>query len=333
MEYRKQPMLSKLLESYQAVDPLQMRAPDFLKVQFEIERTKQKAILSGSGWKEVDTCPLCGSSNGRIEFNKNHVHYICCQECDIRYASQIAKNLDDVYKNPNYLSYSIDETDEHYNYRRERFGHERVSILEKHCGDLTNKRLLDVGCGNGYFLSVAKEKCNYCFGSEFSKKLREFSHLKTGLPIFSESLDELPENNFDIITLFDVLEHIPNPLTFIRSIDRILDPGGFILIFTPNFDSFSIRVMRQNSSIIDPTEHVVLYTMQSLNFLAKQFSYKVVYSETQGLDIQNILALHHYKGEEKDQFLVQWNNELQSIIDAAQCGDYGRIMFRKPLLG
>lgn len=324
-------MLSQLMKTHRMVDPSKMRAADFLKVQRDIEQSKLNAILAGSGWAGVSACPVCGALENRVEFEKFSVNYVCCLVCDTRYTDHIAANLDDVYKSAGYLSYSIGDSDEHYNYRRERFGKERVGILEKYCGDITEKRILDVGCGNGYFLSVAMEKSKYCFGTEFSDKLRKFTQDKTGLPVFSEDLDHLPERNFDIITLFDVIEHIPNPLPFMQAVDRLLNPGGSILIFTPNFDSFSIRVMREHSSIIDPTEHVILYTLPSLRFLAEKLGYGVVYQETQGLDVVNVLSMQQYKGEQLDRCLVEWNNELQAIINTSQCADYGRIMFRKPL--
>ena len=323
-------MLSQLMQSYRPVDPSKMRAGDFLFVQRGIEQAKIDRIAAGSGWHDVEVCPLCGDRIGRkYEFTKNAVGYVRCSTCDVRYSLCIPTNLDDVYASPDYLSYSVDETDEAYNYRKERFGRERVGILERYCGDLQSKRLLDVGCGNGYFLSVAKEKCQHCYGMEFSTKLREFAQRKTGLPIFTQDLDSLPELGFDIITLFDVLEHIPDPMPFMRSVDRLLNPGGGVLIFTPNFDSFSVRVMKEYSSIVDPTEHVVLYTRDSLHYLAAMMKYSVVYEETRGMDVVNILSLQDYFGERKDAILVERGDELQAMIDAAQCGDYGRIMLRK----
>ncbi len=328
-------MLSQLMQSYRPVDPSRMRAKDFLFVQRGIEQAKNVRIAAGSGWHDVETCPLCGA-NGitnrqTYEFTKDAIGYVHCLVCDVRYSLCIPASLDDVYASPDYLSYSVDETDEAYNYRRERFGRERVGILEKHCGDLYDKRILDVGCGNGYFLSVAKEKCQHCYGTEFSVKLREFAQYKTGLPIFAQDLDSLSNSmpGFDIITLFDVLEHIPEPIPFMRSVDRLLNPGGSVLIFTPNFDSFSVRVMREHSSIVDPTEHVVLYTRDSLHYLAALMGYSVVYEETRGMDVVNVLALQDYFGERRDAILTERGDELQAMIDAARCGDYGRIMLGK----
>ena len=87
--------------------------------------------------------------------------------------------------------------------------------------------------------------------------------------------------------------------------------------------------MRECSSLVDPSGHPVLYTLPSLHFLAKKLGYEVVYEETQGLDITNILSMQQYRNEQLDNFLKQWNNELQAMINASNCGDYGRIMLKK----
>jgi 2-polyprenyl-3-methyl-5-hydroxy-6-metoxy-1,4-benzoquinol methylase len=322
--------LSTLMASHRSVDVKKMRAPDFLDAQDRIEKIKLAAIEAGSGWRAVDSCPLCGWQSRQPEFSKHGILLVCCDQCGVRYGAHVPANLDDVYKNPAYVSYSKEDSDDHYDYRRERFGRERVQLLERHCQTLRDKKLVDIGCGNGYFISVAKESCGQTFGTEFSDRLRTFAAKKTGLPIFSESLDQLPETGFDVVTMFDVIEHVPDPNLFIAAVDRILNPGGHLLIFTPNFDSFGIRVMGNRSSIIDPTEHIILYTLRSLRFLAARFGYQVVYTETAGLDVQNILAMNDSTGSDRPPFLTTWHNELQAMVNVANCGDYARILLRKP---
>jgi len=87
--------------------------------------------------------------------------------------------------------------------------------------------------------------------------------------------------------------------------------------------------MREHSSIVDPTEHVILYTRQSLNYLADALHLETIYFETQGLDIQNILSMFYGSNKDVEKFLIRWVNELQAMINRSSCGDYSRIMFRK----
>jgi len=320
-------MLSDLLDRHIPVDIASMRAPDFLAAQQQFELKKLEHVRERHGWKAVERCPVCDAPDYEPEFEKHGVPLVRCANCDLRFHTRIPADPNDVYQASDYTVYTKEETDDHFNYRRERFGRERIELLEKHCGDLAEKSLLDVGCGEGYFLSVAKESCARCVGSEFSAHLRAFAHEKTGLTIYSEPLETFPDRDFDIITAFDVIEHIPEPLLFIQAATDLLSPGGHILIYTPNFDSFSVRVMREHSSIVDGTEHVVLFNHTSLKKLGDRAGLQVVHTETRGLDIHSITAYQSYLGQEPNPFLEQRLDELQAMIDAAHCADYLRVIY------
>lgn len=322
-------MLSRLLEKYISVDIGRMRASDFLANQERVEMKKLKYVREGHGWKTVDHCPVCDSKDYKHELEKYGIPLVKCKNCELRFHTKIPADPNDIYQATDYTVYTKGETEEHFKYRRERFGRERVRLLEEYCGDLSDKTLLDVGCGNGYFLAVAKEVIKRCVGSEFSAHLREFAQDKTGVTIYSEPLEEFPERDFDIITVFDVIEHIPDPVSFIQAAAKLLTPGGHILLYTPNFDSFSVRVMRERSSIVDGTEHVILFNHTSLKKLGKRAGLEVIHMETRGLDVHSILAYHSYLGKEANVFLVQWLNELQAMIDASGAADYLRVIYRK----
>jgi len=322
-------MLSKLLEKHIPVDIGRMRASDFLAGQEQVELKKLKYVREGHGWKTVDRCPICDSSDYEHELEKHGIPLVKCTNCELRFHTKIPADSNDIYQAPDYTVSTKEESEEHFNYRRERFGRERTRLLEEHCGDLSDKTLLDVGCGNGYFLSVAKEVCARCVGSEFSAHLREFAQEKTGLTVYSEPLEEFPERDFDIITAFDVVEHISTPVSFMQAASDLLAPGGYILLYTPNFDSFSIRVMREHSSIVDGTEHVILFNHTSLEKLGERVGLEAIHTETRGLDIHSIISYQSYLGEGVSAFLEQWVDELQAMIDASECADYLRIIYRK----
>jgi len=323
-------MLSEIMKSHKPVDASQMRAAEFLMRQKDIELDKINRVLKGSGFRSISSCPLCGSKESELELTKHSIDLLHCRNCDVRYNSKIPADLNDIYNDDSYVVHSKDDSDDHFKYRCIRFGSERVQILEDHCGVLTEKHILDIGCGTGFFMYEAAKKCKHVFGGEFSDIRRAEAIRRTGLTVFSQSLEKLPKRDFDIITAFDVLEHIREPCPFMRSIDAILKPGGFLLLYVPNFGSFSMRVMRQLSPAIDGTEHVILYNIKSLRFLFKMFDYEIVFTETQGMDIDNVLYMYQYMREPTNAFLLQWKEELQAMINEARCADSLRMMLRKP---
>lgn len=322
-------MLSKLLDRHIPVDIGKMRKSDFLESQSKVELEKIDRISKGRGWKNVPACPVCGSGRYKEEFEKHAIPLVQCQNCELRFHTKIAADSNDVYQDPSYTVYTKEDSEEHFQYRKERFGRERIRLLEHHCGDLSQKKLLDVGCGNGYFLSAAKEKCGSCIGLELSEHLAESARKNSGVLVYCKLIEEFPDSDIDIVTAFDIIEHIHNPVQFLLAATRVLKVGGHILLYTPNFDSFSVKVLKAYSSIVDPSEHVILFNHRSLEELGKRAGLTVIHTETRGLDIHSILAFQSCSGQKQDEFLGQWLNELQAMIDASAAADYLRIIYRK----
>ena len=322
-------MLSKLLKEHLKVDINKMRASNFLKAQREFELMMIEKINSKHGTKNVLTCPLCNSDKYTQEFSKYGIPLVKCENCELRFHTKIPSDPGDLYQDPNYVVHTKEDNEEHFNYRKERFGRERIRLLERFCGKLAKKKILDIGCGNGDFLSVAKEAGANCFGTEFSEKLKKITIERVGIPVYSESLEKFPEKDFDIITIFDVIEHIEKPIPFMAAVYNLLKNGGYILVYTPNFDSFSIKVMKECSSVVDVKGHIVLFSYKPIEYLGKISNLKIVHTETRGLDIHSILSYQDFIKEKRSKFLVKWIDELQTMIDASGAADYLRVLYQK----
>lgn len=322
-------MLSKLLKKHLPIDVTKMRDANFTKVELDSGEKNRQLVEAKHGWKKISACPLCGSKIFKQELIKFNSPMVACDNCELRFHTIIPADVNDIYKDPKYEIFSTAKSMDHFLYKKNRFGKERVELLEKICGPLSEKKILDVGCGNGYFLAAAKEKCNHCFGSDISIKNTEESKANTGLPIFLDPLDRFPENNFDIITSFDVIEHIENIQQFMHDIDNLLKKGGYVLFYTPNYDSFSVKLLKEYSSYVVPTEHIILYNKASIEKLGKIVGWKAVYMVTRGLDINNILAYQLYADGKQDEFLIKHVDELQAMVDHSFCADSIRVIYKK----
>jgi 2-polyprenyl-3-methyl-5-hydroxy-6-metoxy-1,4-benzoquinol methylase len=127
-------------------------------------------------------------------------------------------------------------------------------------------KLLDVGCGDGEFLGFAKKAGWQCFGIEPDAAAVSVASTR-GADIIGSHLDELEgkfDGYFDVITLSHVIEHVHNPVDFCRRCWRMLKPGGFLWIETPNIVSFGYEIYSRSWRGLEPPRHLVLFTPESL---------------------------------------------------------------------
>jgi 2-polyprenyl-3-methyl-5-hydroxy-6-metoxy-1,4-benzoquinol methylase len=137
---------------------------------------------------------------------------------------------------------------------------------------------------------------------------------------------------FDVITLFDVLEHVPDPQSVLRAVKDHLHPGGIALLFCPNLDSVGLSILRERSSLVMPAEHLFYFTPKSLRRLIEQTPLEVAEFMTKGMDIPDIMS--HFRDEKQSPevaaFLAEQCRTLQAVIDSAGCANHMRFVVRKP---
>lgn len=321
-------MLSKIMHDHLPVSIEKMRVPDFIKHREAVKSSQVKHVNQNSGWVEIESCPVCDSHKNSLELETLWGPILKCNNCELRFHKLIPKNFNDLYQDESYTTHSIGGDLEHFNYRKNRFGNERIRLLQKFIGGLESKTVLDVGCGMGDFLAAAKGHFREAIGSEFSIHLRELASFNTGLKIFSEPLEKFPRDNIDVITAFDVIEHVPNPLDFMNAARNLLSPNGFVMLYTPNYDSLSIKVMGDKSSLIAPP-HIQLFTHNALTVLGGLSGFKVVHYETRGLDISSIISYLEFTEGSASKFLKEWAEYLQAALNESQCSDYARVIYQK----
>jgi 2-polyprenyl-3-methyl-5-hydroxy-6-metoxy-1,4-benzoquinol methylase len=130
-------------------------------------------------------------------------------------------------------------------------------------------KLLDIGAGTGDFLVVAKNDGWSTTGIEPSEKAKSIA-LKKGVT-FADSLVTLEDNSFDVITMWHVLEHVPNLHEYISELKRLLKPTGTIVIAVPNFKSFDANYYGKFWAAFDVPRHLWHFSKTAI---AKLFSEK-----------------------------------------------------------
>lgn len=129
-------------------------------------------------------------------------------------------------------------------------------------------RVLDVGCGRGTLLSELADRGFEVHGTEVSRAAVEGADPRTEIRIASNLGEaDYPENFFDLVILWHVLEHLPDPRETLREIRRILRPGGEVVVAVPNFSSWQARWAGPAWFHLDPPRHVYHFPLAALRML------------------------------------------------------------------
>jgi 2-polyprenyl-3-methyl-5-hydroxy-6-metoxy-1,4-benzoquinol methylase len=136
-------------------------------------------------------------------------------------------------------------------------------------------RILDIGCDVGHFLKEAQKRGWGVNGTEFTDLPIEKCRA-SGIHMNKGKLDPAWYNKgmFDIVTSFEVIEHINNPVEEVRNINLVLREGGLLYVTTPNFNSVERYFLKSKHTAICYPDHLCYYTPHTLNHLLKGNGFK-----------------------------------------------------------
>lgn len=183
-------------------------------------------------------CPACLDSNGINIMDKEvgePYKMIHCLSCDLVFSEPMKSASANWYKTNEYgLAFKVSANDQpHLGWYHEIFFEESLPV----------KKILDIGCGRGDFIKVAENKGYLVAGIDFDETNIEIARRNFGLKnvyatTIEEFLSENPKKRFDIITFFEVLEHLPDPRSFIKNVKKLLAQEGYIVVSVPNRKRF-----------------------------------------------------------------------------------------------
>lgn len=154
-------------------------------------------------------------------------------------------------------------------------------------------KVLDIGCATGFFLEAAQAKGYDPYGIEISEYSSAFAKKKFGSThVFNGKLEDcaFEQGFFDVISMFDLIEHVRVPSETIALSKKLLSPNGIIIITTPNNSSISNKIMRKKWTHYKK-EHFYYLNHSSLEYLALQNNMEIIHSERSNKAL-NIDYLH-----------------------------------------
>jgi 2-polyprenyl-3-methyl-5-hydroxy-6-metoxy-1,4-benzoquinol methylase len=190
----------------------------------------------------------------------------------------VADRLSDYYKSENYISHTDTKRNLlEYVYHAVR----QIALKRKlkliNSFNSESKQLLDIGCGTGDFLETALKGNWTITGIEPDEQARKIANSKTNNAVYeTEYLEKLKPNSFDVITLWHVLEHLPNLQTHTSLLKSLLKPNGTLVIAVPNFKSFDAIHYKNFWAAYDAPRHLWHFSRTSISSLFKKENLKLV---------------------------------------------------------
>jgi SAM-dependent methyltransferase len=231
----------------------------------------------GEETKRTIPCVLCGDNEFKGHLYCEGFAYVRCKRCGLVQINpqpepaEVARRYREG-SGGEYLSYEL--ANEAAFLRLQELALRDAGFEELEANIKRNKavqpRVLDLGCATGALLEKLRDRGWACAGVEISPAA-EYARSRRGLDVRKARLEEnrFPDASFDLALASHLIEHLNDPAAFVREVYRVLVPGGYFLVTTPNIAGFQARLFRSRwrSAIFD---HLYLFSKKTLSALLRQ---------------------------------------------------------------
>ncbi|WP_347923231.1 class I SAM-dependent methyltransferase [Pontimicrobium sp. SW4] len=177
------------------------------------------------------------------------------------------ENLSEYYKTEDYISHTDSKRnlfEKAYHFVRHVSLNRKLKLINSL--NIEEKNLLDIGCGTGDFLKAAKDNDWKISGIEPNGLARKIANNKTNDSVFNtEKLQQFKEHNFDVITLWHVLEHLPKLEEQTQMLKKLLKQNGILIIAVPNYKSFDAQYYKSFWAAYDVPRHLWHFNQKSIS--------------------------------------------------------------------
>lgn len=224
------------------------------------------------------SCPICGQDSISFCARKNGCDLFRCAMCGLIFIHPLPADTSHLY-NDDYFAGAVRGFG-YVDYDKDKAAMEKqflqyLADIEMLVGQ--PGRMLDVGAATGYFLELAKNRGWRPLGVEISAYAAGLAVGK-GLDVRTGSLAVLANFNdrFEAVTMWDVLEHLPDPKTDLSIVHTLSAPGGLLVINTPNAASFLARCLGRRWHLLVPPEHLFYFTPKAVTKLLDEAGFEII---------------------------------------------------------
>ena len=243
---------------------------------------------------ELTKCPSCDSSNIKphiscIDYTMSEEKFtiVSCETCDFKFTSPRPEDekLGNYYKSDNYISHTNNKIgifNKLYHFARKISINIKLRLIK---GEASGKKILDIGSGTGEFLKASESLGYNGIGIEPSKIARKKARKNYNLNISKDtSLNQFETSEFDVITMWHVLEHVTDLNNTIKGLHKIIKKDGKLIIGVPNHNSYDAKFYGKYWAAWDVPIHLWHFTKKSMEEIMKKHDFKLVYTKSMIFD-------------------------------------------------
>jgi len=240
-----------------------------------------------------------------------------------------AEKLPKYYKSEDYISHTDSKRnllEKVYHVVRNISLKRKLKLIDSFSSEA--KILLDVGCGTGDFLQIAQQNNWTVSGIEPNEEARKIANSKTNNSVYNiEQLLEFPKHSFDVITLWHVLEHLPNLEEQVSILKSLLKEKGTLVIAVPNYKSYDAKYYKNFWAAFDVPRHLWHFNQQSISSLFSKEYMEVVKTLPMKFDSYYISLLSEKYKSGKTNIFNAFRVGLLSNLKAKRSGEYSSLIY------
>ena len=273
---------------------------------------------------------MCNGDTSKEAFKIDGFSYHECSHCDSLYTKPHLRDevLDALYSDGAYQVYQDNLVKKGEEIRKGILEERKFFQIKNFTYKDSVPSLLDIGCGSGTFLDVCKQNGWQVEGADFSWSAAKSVLENYNIEVHQGDFNKIKFNKtFDVITLWGVLEHLPDPIATIKKAKELLNKDGMLVFEVPSADCFLSEYLKKYNfsptRYIESGRHNVFFSKKLIRQIAKNLNFKIEYLETNGFDIQTILL------DELENKIVDKIINIQDILNDLLLGDHYRVFLRK----
>jgi 2-polyprenyl-3-methyl-5-hydroxy-6-metoxy-1,4-benzoquinol methylase len=208
----------------------------------------------------------------------------------------------DYFHGDEYLDYVAEEESLRLNFDA------RLRTLQRVIADLRDRDIFEIGCAYGFFLDEARRFANSVAGIDISEDAAAYGRQRFGLDIRQgDYLNLALGKSYDVIAMWDTVEHLQRPDLFVAKIKGDLKPGGVLALTTGDIGSLNARLRGKNWRMIHPPTHLHYFSAATMRALLDRAGFDVVHLSHPGI-VRNLRSILYY--------VLVWRTRKTGLYDA-----------------